>query len=376
MRDIKATPLWQPLEARGDRSVILNVPGTYPAPPIRGVLVSGFVAPDFDRAVFPGDLREPLRRLNYQLDVEIGDVHADPFGFMDRVDSALAARREAFHRILDGDGPCGGADARLAICVYTETDRVHHFLWRDLMDPQSPVHERILDFYHRVDTAVGDLAERAGDGGLMLVSDHGFGDVTTQFYVNAWLRSADYLSLPATATALTEIDEATVAFALDPGRIFVNRAGRFPRGREVADDLVAEISERLLALRRLPDGSVVEGGTGEPVVADVLRGDELYHGPCASSAADLILVPAAGVQIRGAWQAASVVLDGPLTGTHTREDALFWCRDDYSEGPVEMRDVARTVLGYFGLDAPAGMEGCDVRNHATKILHTGRRETR
>jgi predicted AlkP superfamily phosphohydrolase/phosphomutase len=305
--------------------------------------------------------------MGYHLDVEVGDVHADEPAFMDRVDAALAARREAFEYILDRDGVGGGADARLAICVFTETDRVHHFLWRDLMDPDSPMHERILAFYHQVDSAVGDMADRAGDGGLMLVSDHGFGDVHTQFYVNAWLRSAGYFAVGPKATDLSGMDESTTAFALDPGRIFLNRAGRFPRGGPIPAELEAELSRRLLSLRRDADGVVTEGGPGEPVVAEVLRGQELYHGPAAAGAADLVLLPAPGVQLRGAWQTTSLVMDGPLTGTHTREDALFWCRDDNGDGPVEMRDVACTVLGHLGIDPPASMHGRDVRATATKI---------
>ncbi|MFK3979426.1 alkaline phosphatase family protein [Micromonospora sp. NPDC050397] len=370
LRDLRATPVWQPVGASGRRSVVLNVPGTYPAPPMRGVLLSGFVAPDFDRAVYPPEVRGPLRDIGYQLDVTVGDVHADPFAFMDRVDAALAARREAFRHILDTAGPTGGADAQLAVCVYTETDRVHHFLWRDLMDENSPVHGRILEFYGRLDTAVQELAERAGDGALMIVSDHGFGPVTTQFHINAWLRQAGYLALPRDAGSLTEIDETTTAFALDPGRIFLNRADRFPRGRELpVDELVEEITAGLLALRRTPDGAVTDARVGEPVVAEVLRGVDLYQGPCREAAADLVIVPAPDVQVRGSWAVDELTVDGPLTGTHTREDALFWLRGDHGAGTVEMRDVAPTVLGHLRIAPPPSMEGRDVSSRGRRQPH-------
>src|SRR5919198_5231676 len=39
---------WDAVGAAGGRSVVLNVPGTYPARPVNGVLVSGFVAPSIE----------------------------------------------------------------------------------------------------------------------------------------------------------------------------------------------------------------------------------------------------------------------------------------------------------------------------------------
>lgn len=363
LRDLKSPPLWRFVDETGDPSLIINVPGTFPAPRLRGALVSGFVAPDLDRAVYPPELVEPLRAAGYQLDVEVGDVAHDPHGFLDRVEAALNARRAAFRYLLDHHS------WRLAVCVITETDRVHHFLWRDLMEPGSPLHGRILDFYRQVDTAIAELVERAGDGGLVMVSDHGFGPANTQFYINSWLRVAGYLGGPPEAGSLDELDETTAAFALDPGRVYVNVAGRFPRGRQFTGEslraLLDEITGRLLRLRIGPAGVVAEGGPGEPVIVDVLRGTELYYGPRSADAPDLVAMPAPGVQIRGAWSQPGSTARSPLTGTHTRADAMFWSRGDKGHGDVHMRDVAPTVLATMAIIPPLCMEGVDVRNIAT-----------
>ncbi len=359
--DLRAEPLWRAV----DRSVVVNVPGTYPAPAMDGLLVSGFVAPDFSRAVYPPEWADRLRSRGYELDVEVGDVAADPLGFLDRIDAVLAARRGAFGELLEA------VDWRLAICVITETDRVHHFLWRDLMDPVSPLHHRILEFYTRVDAAVAELADRAGDGALMIVSDHGFGSAGTQFYLNSWLREAGYLELPADAASLEDIDTGTSAFALDPGRLYLNDTSRYPRGRslpaEERRDLLDEITARVLALRVGEDGAVTEGGPGLPVADEVLDGVELYSGRCVAAAPDLVVMPAADVQIRGAWTQPGLTAASPLTGTHTRTDATFWCRGDHGEGSVHMRDVAPTVLASMGLDPLPGMEGVDVRGRVPAL---------
>ncbi|WP_097901497.1 alkaline phosphatase family protein [Streptomyces sp. b94] len=356
VNDLAATPVWQATAAAGLPALVLNVPGTYPAPPVHGALVSGFVAPDFDRAVSPPRLREALREAGYHLDVEVGDAANDPDGFIDRALDALRARRRAYLRLL-AEEPWA-----LALCVFTETDRIHHFLWRHVTDPAAPLHGRIMDFYREVDEAVAALVPFAGDGGaLTLVSDHGFGPADTQFYLNAWLRQAGYLALPADAESLTDIDERTTAFALDPGRVHLNRRDRFPRGRDLAPGTAEEIGRALLALRLAEDGTVAEGGPGRPLVAEVLYGPELYSGPVADRAPDLVAMPAPGVQIRGAWSSDAPVLPGPFTGTHTRDDATFWSRGDTGCGGVDMRDVMPTVLAGLGIAAPPSMEGRDMR---------------
>lgn len=358
LHDLRSEPLWLAVERAGDASLVLNVPGTYPAPALDGALVAGFVAPNFARAVHPPELHDDLRAFQYELDVEVGDVAGDPVGFLDRLDAVLDARRRAFRWLL------GSRPWRLAICVITETDRLHHFLWSQLMDPNAPLHPRILDFYGRVDATVGELLEAAPDATPVLVSDHGFGPAAIQFSVNSWLRQVGYLD--AHAASLEEIDSRTTAFALDPARIYLNRGPRFPGPRRSLDGrgweaVRAELTDRLLALRRRPDGTIAESGDGDPIVSEVLRGDELYVGPQSAGAPDLVAMPAHDVQLRGAWSSQGLTVDSPLTGTHTRHDALFWCRGDRGEGQVQMRDVAPSVLAEAGLSPLPGMRGVDVR---------------
>lgn len=46
---VRAERLWERLSRLGRRSVVLNVPLTFPAKEIHGVMVSGFVTPDLNR---------------------------------------------------------------------------------------------------------------------------------------------------------------------------------------------------------------------------------------------------------------------------------------------------------------------------------------
>lgn len=349
LTDLRARPVWDYAAAHGRTVLCLNVPGTYPAARIRGVMVSGFVAPSLDRAVRPERVGTVLRNLRYQIDVEVGDVAADPKAFLTRVRESLAARTRAFSYLLACE------PWELAIAVLTETDRLQHFLWCHVTDTSSDLHEPVLEVYRQVDAAVGALADQAPPGtSLFIVSDHGFGPADCQFHVNAWLREAGWLADLGQAPSLACVDGATRVFALDPARFYLHAADRFPRGtltRRAADRLAIELAT---ALRRLRwrHGEIGEDVDGPAVISEVHLRDEIYQGPLAPLAPDVVAVPAPGVQLRGGWKAPALTGPDVLTGTHTRDNAVFWASDSHlTTDLVEMADVMPIVLASLGIEA-------------------------
>jgi predicted AlkP superfamily phosphohydrolase/phosphomutase len=366
---VRAPRLWDYLGRAGQRTLSLNVPGTYPAPPIVGAVVSGFVAPDFDRAVNPARVAETLRRAGYQIDVEAGDAVAHPRTFLHRLRSALDARVRAFSDLLAHES----WDA--AVAVITETDRLQHFLWSQVVDPAAELHEPVMDFYRAVDSAVLTLMRsRTEPTDVYLISDHGFGPATLQFSVNAWLRERGWLSSMDVAPTLGALDDASLVFALDPGRFYLHRADRFPRGPlrpPAAEELTAELCAALRELR-WRDGTVGPDVDGPRLLADVYRREDIYRGPLIERAPDVVAVPARGVQLRGAWRPPPAGATSGLTGTHTRSDAMFWTsRTDITAGQtvsfagaiassenVDMQSIAPTVLG--GLGVYPALDGQDL----------------
>lgn len=359
VEDLRAPPLWAYAEWQGRTTLCLNVPGTYPAPRIRGTLVSGFVAPVPEKAVHPSWLAKPLRRMGYELDVEVGDVAADPRAFVARVRRSLAARTRVFRHLLTAQ------PWDLGIAVFTETDRLQHFLWRAVETPADPLHGLVLDFYRAVDEAVGEILDAAGSGVQpLIVSDHGFGPAHCQFYVNAWLREQGWLASLDETPTLTGLDGSSLAFALDPARIYLHRASRFERG-QLSDEAAAELSARLaMQLRALRwSGRKVGPDVDGPTVFDeVWPREEIYHGPLIEQAPDLVAVPSRGVQARGTWLARELTAPDVLTGTHTRADAVLCVPWGTPVGSAEMTDVAPTLLASVGVDT-TGLDGADVARH-------------
>jgi predicted AlkP superfamily phosphohydrolase/phosphomutase len=357
--DLRAPPMWTHLDRQGYTTLCLNVPGTYPAPRIHGTLVSGFVAPSLEKAVHPSWLAEPLRQMDYELDVEVGDVASDPGAFVARVRRSLTARTRVFRHLLTTQ------PWDLAVVVFTATDRLQHYLWRAVATPSDPLHVAVMDFYRAVDNAVGEVLGCAGSGVRpVVVSDHGFGPAHCQFYVNAWLRERGYLSPLDDIPTLADLDGSSRAFALDPARIYLHRADRFPRG-SLSDDAAAQISAQLameLRALRWSRGDVGPHVDGPPVFDEVWHRDEIYHGPLIEHAPDLVAVPARGVQARGSWLAREVTAPDVLTGTHTRTDAVLSVPGSIA-GLAEMTDVAPTLLASIGVH-PTSLDGVDVARPA------------
>ena len=68
--DVKAPLFWDVLAEKGVRSIIINQPSTYPARRLNGVMISGFVAVDLAKAVWPPELKDDLEQMGYQIDID------------------------------------------------------------------------------------------------------------------------------------------------------------------------------------------------------------------------------------------------------------------------------------------------------------------
>lgn len=345
-RDVRAPTLWDRLGERGLRSVIVNQPQTYPARPLRGVLIAGFPAPDLARSVYPAGLLRDLRRADYQLDVDTLRASRDPVFLLEEIDRCLRARERAMELLWDRE-----AWDYFQIVV-TGTDRLQHFLWDALEDETHPMHAACREYYRRVDHLCGAcydrLARRTGTPGLgfFMLSDHGFAAVRREVYLNRWLRREGYLQFrPGEPSGLEEVSEATRAFALDPGRIYLHRRGRFPRGSvgdEQANALREEIAARLPSLRF----------EGEPVVAEVHRAEEIYQGPFLPAAPDLVVVARRGFDLKSSLAGTELFGNSALRGMHTHDEAFFWSSDPHGDD-LAISALAPVLARACGLPVPS-----------------------
>jgi predicted AlkP superfamily phosphohydrolase/phosphomutase len=188
-QDVKMPSLWDYAQAHGRRTVSINLPGTYPARPLNGVMISGFMARELASSVYPRLLLPHLEKIGYRLDVDCDAPAANAERFFADAHAALAARAHTMAAFLEHE------PWDLFIGVFTETDRVQHYFFDALLEPHHPEHERVRRFYRAVDEALGRcLAKVRDEDELILLADHGFCRIEQEVFLNTWLAEHGYLT--------------------------------------------------------------------------------------------------------------------------------------------------------------------------------------
>jgi predicted AlkP superfamily phosphohydrolase/phosphomutase len=335
LNSLRARPFWE--RAGSGRAVILNVPMTYPAREMNGVLISGFVALDLERATFPRALVPWLQELDYRVDVDSQKAHQSLDFFLRDLDRTLQARIAAYRYLWHHEA------WDTFVLVFTGTDRLAHFLWDAYEDRTHRHHEAFVEHFRQIDAVVGEIVQSLEAGDLLIMlSDHGFERLEQNVYVNRLLIEEGFLAFEdGAAPNVRAMAGDTRAFGLDPGRVYVNLKGRYPRGsvepaaREaVLDDLEA-IFESLES-------------AGQPVIKRVYRGEELYRGPQAHRAPDLVLLGNAGYNLRGNMKARQVFETDVFTGKHSQADAFLLVWGDFEPGVVPETPAVSDVVHIVG----------------------------
>ncbi|MEW6347574.1 MAG: alkaline phosphatase family protein [Thermodesulfobacteriota bacterium] len=323
--DVKCPALWQTLGDRGKTSTVVNLPFTYPARPLRGVLIAGFVAPTLERAVYPESLLPWLRSMDYRVDVDAAAGRKDRRGLITDLFHTLNVHEQVMLSLMES------RPWDLFIGVITGTDRLHHFFFDAAYDETHPFHGDFKEYYRRVDTCVGRFTSKLGnDTRLVVLSDHGFTGLKTQVYVNNMLQDLGYLRFAGhSGGRLEEMDPRSVAFAMDPSRIYLCRRSRFPQGRVLPAEEERTLAKLTHDLERV---TLADAGVGEPPDSDhasdrlfekVLTKEEIYSGRCMDKAPDLVLVPRRGYDLKATLGVPRTSMRDIFTGTHTHDDAFL-----------------------------------------------------
>jgi predicted AlkP superfamily phosphohydrolase/phosphomutase len=263
------------------------------------------------------------------------------------------------------------------ICVFETTDSIQHMFWRYL-DTAHPAlgaapaelgPEVIEKLYQKMDRLVGEVRRRLGPKtGLIVMSDHGFKSFRRGVNLNSWLYLNGYLRLKPHRNESEEwfrdVDwEATRAYALGLGGLYINQKGRESQGivspGGEAQALKAELIRKLSGLR--------DGATGETAITEVYDRDKIYFGPYRENAPDLIIGYNQG--FRASWDSVTgkvndVVFDDNIkawSGDHCIDPrhvpgVFFFNRKINTKSPAII-DIAPTVLALFELPVPAHMDG-------------------
>lgn len=359
-KSVKAETMWEFLGKSGRRSIVVNVPSTYPAKELNGILIAGFVAIDLRKATYPQSYVPMLEQMGYRLDVDAMKARQSMDLFAQDLRETLKKREEALLYLIEKE------EWDLFIATISETDRLHHFLWAASDDPAHKYHDFFIEIYRWIDRIIGKLCEKIDrDTAVFMVSDHGFTHIKQEVYINKWLEEEGYLSFSKNpAESYKDIREGTRVFNLDPARIYINVRGKYPKGcvnnGSEYNALRHEIKEKLLGFK----------ADGQNAIKQVFYKEDIFNGPQYEFAPDMVILPNYGFDLKGALNKPSVTGRSIFTGMHTQDDALFFVTNNENSPPllkggrggvfsreVNIIDVMPTVLSAMGIEPVQGLDG-------------------
>lgn len=347
LKDVKVPALWDYAQAAGLRSVIVNLPGTFPAQPINGVMVSGFIAPDWEQSIYPKMFAPVLEKAGYKLDVECAEVGNEPEKFLAACETAIRARGRAMSTLLRHE-PCD-----LFVGVFTECDRIQHYFFDALEDAHHPLRRNVLRSFQILDEEFGRcLAAVRDEDDLLVLADHGFCRVQLEIQLNRWLTDNGYFRLKENKPGATLADmdmQASRAFSLDPGRIYLNVAGRQSEGCVPARERRRLAEEIAGALEKMEIRVPWSARPIRPIQKAWLR-EDLYKGPFVHLAPDIVAVTPEGLDLKSRFEPGGLTGLRNFTGMHTYGNALCFRRGTkLPKSKLRIRDLAPLILDSLDL---------------------------
>jgi predicted AlkP superfamily phosphohydrolase/phosphomutase len=404
----RAPALWEHLTARKRRVGIVNVPFTWPAQEVSGFQIAGIDAAAREKGMtYPDDLLAELRRRYGKLELDHAlPLNRDGYIDLDRVRAAVEQKVDAALWLSERFEP------ELLLVVFMAADHMQHYGWLEW--ERQGLESRVAEVYRMLDDAVGTLTDAFGhEKNFLVVSDHGAGRMKGVVNINSWLAEHGWLTYadskgmlrgelprlvlyklleqrrrlpkglrnfvkqraPTVRDRMHELKEFTAidfaktsAFAYgNMGNVVINVRGREEHGIVEPgadyDKLCREIRAKALDLRH-PE-------TGELLIAEVHRRDDLFDGPELEKIPDLIFefdhyawAGKGNLMSRTPtmWDVIKMAESGKETyvGTHRHEGIIALRGPSVAEGRVlsaNIQDVAPTIMYLLGEPIPAEFEG-------------------
>jgi predicted AlkP superfamily phosphohydrolase/phosphomutase len=394
-RDVKGKTLWRILSDNGKKVVVVNVLMTYPIEDnIDGVIIGGMYSPGISAK--PKEYEEWLKKEGYVVEGK-GFMNTEKDEFLKDLYMTTDKRIDVSLKLMDKV-----EDWDFFMILVEGTDRIQHYLWGDMLDDHPKYGDAIEKYYIHVDEKIGEMIDKAGDDATVIImSDHGFGRQKKRVHINHWLiengftHTADTWENKKTRwtirisgflkeTGISEIirgvlirffsgksadiqpprvefdfSEKTSVFATAyyTGNLYMNPKLP-PQMYEAKRD---ELIEKLKTLK--------DPETGEKIIKDIYKREEIYHGDYVYLAPDVIIEPEDGYWIYGGFNYYRLI--EPVyrdTGQHKIDGAIIMAgpkiekREDIIE--AQLIDVAPTVLNLFSIESD--MDGKPIKEALKK----------
>jgi predicted AlkP superfamily phosphohydrolase/phosphomutase len=403
--DCHSPTIWNYLNEAGKKVILVNIPMTYPPMDVDGIVIAGFPVPENVNFVFPPEMYEYIKKLDYVTDwmkmtSQKKNIFTSKVKIMKQVEKI---RLSVFTELLSNHA------WDVAMIVISGTDHVSHREW------QKGDRRSVEKYYEYIDSLLYEFAGKPlfGNCAFVVISDHGFTATHSMFYLNEWLAKEGYLTFKKdvnknydklidslhqkrttirTAKILAKIGltrNSLVYFAKKSGLIKIekfipqslidifpsqnvgplwedtlaymksvaskginiNLQGREEHGIvpvEQYDLLRSELIDKLRSLNR-----------DEKIFEIIEKREDIYDGPFVDEAPDIMLWPGNGYNIRHGTGKKHYL--EKISDARHEIDGMAIFKGDYIKQNytynLNIEDVMPTLLHYLGLECPNDVNG-------------------
>lgn len=406
--------LWDFLSEKGIKSLVFNVPITYPPKELNGIMISDSpsIKADF---TFPKDYKLKLLKkfpeYRVEEDKKYGEDRKSKNEFFKDVYDLDLLRFKVVNFLLENE------DWDFFMAHFSVLDQVQHWYWK-FMDKTHPYYteeeysDNIPKAYQLIDQILGDIYQKLpSETVFIIMSDHGFGKYIQDVNINMWLNQEGYLFFRENLTLFKKLLKKTgfspnkilkVLFFLRLNnllKIFPKRVihsildksvltykdidwsrtkayshgyyGSIYLNREVVREADYELlrEEIIKKLKTIKDPFM-----GKCLFDNIWKKEELYYGPKSEKLPDIMFAMqnySYGSSSTLAFQADKLFSD-PIThksGDHRKNGIFIICGKDIQKGtckPVNMLDLLPTLLHIYGCKIPQDLDG-NLRSDILKI---------
>jgi len=364
------------------KSIIVNVPLTYPPRKIDGIMITGMYTPSKNSEfVYPGELKKTVLKQfpNYEVELRWSEYEGKKNKFLNDLYRMTEERIKLFWHFyrLEWD---------FFFFVFVGTDRIQHILWEE---------DELLEYYKYLDEFLGEVIKHVSDNNidLFLVSDHGFTKIKKIIHINSFLYQQGYLKpnanlsdkslLKKVGLTKEKLNVILLKYKLVnlyntlPSKVLHVIRKTVPGYSNPIYDFDLENSEAVMAgtgsiyiikdrtsvkeeiIRKLEN--LKDPDTGENVIEKVFRKEEIYSGPLLEKAPDLLVLPKKGYSLvssgldkifeKPTFKKADHALDGIFLAYGPEIKAGVKIHN------AKVYDIAPTILHMFGLWIPDDIDG-------------------
>jgi predicted AlkP superfamily phosphohydrolase/phosphomutase len=366
---VKTERVWDILSKYNKRSIILNVPLTYPVKPIKGIMISGFLTPDINSdCVYPKALKDKIKELGdtkFLFDVAgvAGHKSLDIDELLKRTYEMTNLQINILKELIVNE------EWDFLMQVLIGSDRLQHMLWKHF----DPTHKRFIenskyknalkDYYIYLDKRLGEIISLLDKDTIVIVSsDHGMIKQEGKININNWLIEKGYLVLTKEFAEEIKHKKTRQRFeGIDFNKTIAYATGAYHARVFIDQSIIPKEDYNKIRNKLIEELKQITDDKGNKLKTEVFKAEDIYHNPNATGCPDLTVYfdelrwasnPDFGLPGLYSWKSAL----GADSAGHSKQGIFIISGAGISNlgkiKDINIKQVTPTILQLMGLPIP------------------------